>query len=174
MKNCALLFFVVICSLKVSAQATDTILTSSKKELTTFIKAVNTAGLKNIFNGESVTIFAPDNAAFDKLPAGTLDSLFKPENHAALVSLLKSHIIAGKLMVKDIATLIHQNNGQTTFTALEGNKLIAKINANRNIVLVDEAGKENVVKFFNITQGNAVLYIISSVIAVKNELPPAK
>jgi len=139
-----------------------------KKELSLFINAVTTAGLDNIFTtGQPVTIFAPDNGAFEKLPAGLLDSLLKPANKIALVNLLNQHIIAGKLTISDVVRQMHLNNGQAVFTTLYGNKLIAKINANRNIVLVDEAGNETIVKQFNIQNGDAVIFIIGMVILAK-------
>jgi len=96
-----------------------------------------------------------------------LDSLLKPANKTALVNFLNDHVIPGKLGSKDVAKLIHENNGQTMFTTLSGIKLTAKINANRNIVFIDERGNECIVKQFDILQGNTIIFVISSVILPK-------
>jgi uncharacterized surface protein with fasciclin (FAS1) repeats len=167
MKGFILFSFLIICGLQVSAQATTdtTLIKLPNKELTTFIKAVNIAGL-NLTN-KTITIFAPDNQAFDSLSPGKLDTLFRPANKLALISLLNSHIVEGKITSQDIAKLIHANNGVTTFTTLAGSKLTAKVNANRNIVLVDESGAESIIKTFNISQGNAEIFIVSRVISSK-------
>jgi len=165
MKRLAFFIFLVIGGLRVSAQATsDSTWVSPKKELSTFAKAVNTVGQKSIFTGTVVTIFAPDNEAFDKLSAQKLDSLLMPVNKAVLITLLNGHIVQGKLTSADIAKAIHNGNGQATFTTLAGTKLIAKINANRNIVLIDEGGTESIIKTFNISRGNTEIFIVGSVI----------
>lgn len=162
---------------KVSSSIDSTKLVSAKKQLTTFFSVLNSVGMDTIFKGEPKTILAPDDQAFAKLPAGMLDSLVKPankitfDNQTAIVRLLLGHIIPGKLGSKDIARLIHENNGQTVFTTTAGIKLTAKINANRNIVLTDESGNEFVVKQFDIADGNAVIFSISSVIPVDKTSP---
>lgn len=162
---------------KVSSSIDSTKLVSAKKQLTTFFRALNIAGMDSIFKGAPKTILAPDDEAFEKLPAGMLDSLLKPanqttfNNQTAIVRLLLGHIIPGKLDSKDIARLIHENNGQTVFNTTAGIKLTAKINANRNIVLTDESGNEFVVKQFDIADGNAFMFIISSVIPIDKTRP---
>jgi uncharacterized surface protein with fasciclin (FAS1) repeats len=172
MKRFVIFIFLFIAVLNVSAQSKQTVVDSlkfesAKKQLTTFFSVVNTAGLDSIFNGKPVTILAPDEQAFAKLPAGILDSLLKPANKTALVNLLNDHVIPGKLSSKDVARLIHENNGQTVFTTLLGIKLTAKINANRNIVFTDESGNECIVKQFDIADGNTVIFVVSSVILPK-------
>ncbi|WP_461451974.1 fasciclin domain-containing protein [Mucilaginibacter sp.] len=168
MKKLAFFIFLVLVGLKVNAQSvTDSVWVSPKKELTKFAKAVNALGQKNIFNGQLITIFAPDNEAFDKLPASKIDSLLMPTNKAILTTLLNSHIIQGKLTSVDIAKAIHNGGGQAAFTTLAGTKLVAKINPNRNIILIDENGGQSIIKTFNISQGNIEVFIIDSVFLPK-------
>jgi uncharacterized surface protein with fasciclin (FAS1) repeats len=170
MRKLALVTFIILGCLRLHAQTyTDTLLSAPKKDLSTFIKVVNAAGLKNIFNGQPLTIFAPDNKAFDKFSASKIDSLLISSNKHLLISALDFHIVAGKLTAKDIAKAIHDGGGHATFRTLAGTKLIAKINANRNIVLFDGSGCESVVKVFNIKQGNADMFVIDSVLLPKNK-----
>lgn len=165
MKRYALFILLIGCVYRASAQTVDTTFRSPEKELATFYKVVNAAGMDGIFNGSPVTIFAPDNKAFGKLPQ--LDSLLRSQDKAALVGLLNDHIITGKLTVKDITGLIRQNNGSTTLTSLSGRKYTVKINANRNLVLLDETGTEYIIEVFNITHGDAVIFLINKVISQK-------
>ena len=178
MKKCILIISLFIVTLSVNAQGSrspvdSAKLASAKKQLTTFFSALNAAKMDSIFKGEPVTILAPDDQAFAKLPAGTLDSLLKPANkitltnQVALANLLFAHIIVGKLSSKDVAKLIHENNGQAIFTTIDSIRLTAKIDANRNIVLTDDSGNKFIVKQFDIPDGNAVIFIISSVIPPK-------
>jgi uncharacterized surface protein with fasciclin (FAS1) repeats len=176
MKKYLLFAFISINVLNASAQtakvsSADSLkLELAKKQLTTFFSALHAIKADNIFNGGPITIFAPDDQAFAKLSAGMLDSLLKPASEITLanqVAFLSAHIIPGKLSSKDMAKLIHENNGQTVFTTLDSVKLTAKINANRNIVLTDERGNEFIVKQFDIPDGNAMIFIISSVIPPK-------
>ncbi|MHB8208892.1 fasciclin domain-containing protein [Mucilaginibacter sp.] len=170
MKKLILITFIVLGCLRLHAQApTDTLLSAPKKELSTFIKIINAAGLKNIFDGQPITIFAPDDEAFSKFSTQNIDSLLTSPNKSALISTLDFHIVAGKLTAKDIAKAIHDGGGHATFSTLADTKLIAKINANRNIVLLDGNGCESVIKVFNIKQGNADLFIIDSVLLPKNK-----
>lgn len=170
MKKLFLVTFIVLSFLRLHAQThTDTLLYTSKKDLSTFIKVIKAAGLNNIFDGQPLTIFAPDNKAFDKFSTKKIDSLLMPSNKTLLISTLDFHIIPGKLTAKDIAKAIHDGGGHATFRTLAGTKLNAKINANRNIVLFDESGCESVIKTFNVNQGNTDMFVIDSVLLPKNK-----
>jgi len=169
MMRSAFFLFLILAGLRISAQTTsDSSWISPTKDLSAFAKAVNVAGQKNIFNGQPITIFAPDNQAFGKISTNRLDSLFMPVNNAALIMLLNGHIIQGNLTSADIAKAIHDGNGKATFTTLAGTKLVAKINANRNIILIGKNRGESIIKTFNISQGNIELFTIDSVILPKN------
>jgi len=121
----------------------------------------------NTFNGNPITVFAPDNKAFGKLPAGTVDTLLTPTHKADLLLLLKYHAVAGKITSKDIERQIRAGNGQATFTALSGRMLTAKINENRNIVLTDENGGQSVISRLDIQQSNGILFVMTQVLLPK-------
>jgi uncharacterized surface protein with fasciclin (FAS1) repeats len=125
------------------------------------------ADTTNTFNSHPITVFAPDNKAFSKLPAGTIDTLFLPTHKSDLLLLLKYHAIAGKITSKDVETQIKAGNGQATFTTLSGRTLTAKINENRNIVLTDENGGQSVVSRLDVPQSNGILYVVTQVLLPK-------
>jgi len=138
------------------------------KEYTVLINAIEEAGLTETFKSKGpITIFAPTNQAFDKLPSGQLDTLLKPSHKLDLNYLLTYHAIAGRLSARDIARKINSNNGQATFTTIAGSKLTAKIDTNRNIVLIDENGGESVISKFDIQQSNGLLHIVNAVLVPK-------
>src|ERR1700676_925214 len=89
------------------------------KEYTTLINVIEAAGLTETFKSKGpITVFAPTNQAFDKLPAGELDTLLKPGHKLDLNYLLTYHAIAGRLSARDIERKINSNNGQATFTTI--------------------------------------------------------
>ncbi len=138
------------------------------KEYTVLINAIEEAGLTETFKSKGpITIFAPTNQAFDKLPSGELDTLLKPSHKLDLNYLLTYHAIAGRLSARDIERKISSNNGEATFTTIAGSKLTAKIDTNRNIVLVDENGGESVISKFDIQQSNGLLHIVNAVLVPK-------
>ena len=131
--------------------------------LTSIIQADTT----NTLSGNPITVFAPDNKAFSRLPAGTIDTLLLPTHKADLLNLIKYHAIAGKITSADIERQIKAGNGQATFTTLDGRTLTAKINENRNIVLIDENGGQSVVSRLDIQQSNGILFVITQVLLPK-------
>lgn len=139
--------------------------------LTTIIKTADTT---NIFsNNNPITIFAPDNKAFEKLPAGLLDTLLLPAHKAQLAGLLTYHAIAGKITSKDMDRQIKAGGGQATFKTLSGGVLTAKINENRNIVLTDENGGQSIISRLDVQQSNGILHVVTHVLIAKftQELP---
>jgi uncharacterized surface protein with fasciclin (FAS1) repeats len=178
MKKVGLFLVIAVFSMKVSAQTivTDTIkFASDKKDIGIFLNLIHVAGLDSMYTGQPVTIFAPDNSAFEKLPAAMLDSLSKPANRQKLIALLNGHIVFGELSAKDIgmrirkSLLFRENNGMAYFLlyTLSGNKLIVKINDNRNIFLTDENGGESIICQFDIQHINATFFIIKTVLLAK-------
>ncbi|SEP12317.1 fasciclin domain-containing protein [Mucilaginibacter sp. OK283] len=140
------------------------------KDLSVFYNFIKTANLALTFQSRGpITIFVPVNGAFQNLPAGRLDSLMKPSHIWELTSILSYHAIAGWFKAKDIEKQINKNKGAATFTTLAGNKLKAKIDANRNIVLIDENGGECIISRFDIEQNNGMLHVVNKVL-----LPKAK
>jgi uncharacterized surface protein with fasciclin (FAS1) repeats len=138
------------------------------KDYTILVNAIEYAGLTQTFKSKGpITVFAPTNQAFGKLPAGTLDTLLKPDHKLDLNYLLTYHAIAGRVTAKEIEKRINSNNGLATFTTIAGSKLTAKIDSNRNIVLIDESGGESIISKFNIQQSNGLMHIVNSVLVPK-------
>jgi len=132
------------------------------------LKAIDDAGLTETFKSKGpITVFAPDNQAFDKLPAGKLDTLLLPAHKYDLSYLLTYHAIAGRITAKEISKKISSNNGKATFTTISGGKLTAKIDSNRNIVLIDENGGQSIINHFDIPQSNGLLHTVKAVLVPK-------
>jgi len=143
---------------------------SQAKEYSMLLTAIKSAGLTETFESKGpITIFAPTNAAFSKMPANRRDSLFKPENKYQLSSLITYHAISGKMSVKDIAKNIKDHKGSATFTTLSGSKLVATIDVNRNIVLTDECGSQCVISQFDVEQSNGMLHVVNDVFVQKGK-----
>lgn len=141
---------------------------AQSKEYTVLVKAIEYADLTETFKSKGpITVFAPTNQAFGKLPAGELDSLLQPKHKYDLSYMLTYHAVAGRLTARDIERKINSNNGQAIFTTIAGSKLTAKIDANRNIVLIDENGGESVVSKFDIQQSNGMLHVVNAVLVPK-------
>src|SRR5690349_1342168 len=108
---------------------------------TTLVAAVKAAGLVDTLKGKGpFTVFAPVNSAFAALPAGTVDTLLKPENKASLSKLLTYHVVAGKLDMAALAAKIKAGGGKAELTTVAGGKLWAMMNGPHNITLKDEKG----------------------------------
>jgi uncharacterized surface protein with fasciclin (FAS1) repeats len=141
---------------------------SASANFSTLATVIKTADSTNTFNGNNpVTIFAPGNKAFEKLPSGQLDTLLLPAHKAQLTILLNYHAITGKITSKDILRQIKAGNGQATFTTLSGGTLIARINENRNIILTDESGGQSIVSRFDIQQSNGIIHLVTQVLMPK-------
>ena len=141
------------------------------REYTILSNAINCTGLIQTFKSKGpITIFAPTDQAFAKLPAGQMDTLLKPAHKYDLSYLITYHAIAGRFSVKDIEKLINSNNGQAFFTTIAGIKITAHIDANRNIILVDENGGESVISKFDIRQSNGMLHVVNAVLVPKNKV----
>jgi uncharacterized surface protein with fasciclin (FAS1) repeats len=112
------------------------------------------------------TVFAPTNAAFDKLPNGTVETLLKPENKSKLTAILTYHVVAGKLDSKELAKLIKEGNGRAELKTVQGGKLWAMMKGNK-IVLKDENGGMSMVTIKDVYQSNGVIHVIDSVVTPK-------
>lgn len=140
------------------------------KEYSTLVTAIEDAGLTETFKSKGpITFFAPTNQAFEKLPAGELDTLLKPNHKLDLNYLITSHAIVGKLSVKDIQHKINSNKGEATFRTIAGTTLTARIDANRNIVLIDDNGGQSIISKFDIQQSNGMLHIVNAVLVPKTK-----
>jgi uncharacterized surface protein with fasciclin (FAS1) repeats len=131
---------------------------------TTLVAAVKAAGLVDTLKSKGpFTVFAPTNAAFDKLPAGTVETLVKPENKATLTKILTYHVLAGKFDSKAIAKRIKESGGNAQFKTVSGGTLWAWMSGD-NLVLKDEKGGTSTVTIANVYQSNGVIHVVDSVL----------
>jgi len=132
---------------------------------TTLVAAVKAAGLVETLEGPGpFTVFAPTNEAFGKLPAGTVDTLLKPENKATLTKVLTYHVVAGRLSAHDLMKKIKEGNGTAELTTVEGGKLWIMQHDGKHIELKDEKGGTALVTISNVFQSNGVIHVIDSVV----------
>lgn len=135
----------------------------NSKDHTTLVAAVKAADLVETLQGDGpFTVFAPTNAAFEKLPKGTVETLLKPENKAKLQSVLTYHVVAGKHSAADIMKDIKKGNGKATYKTVNGGKLTAMMKG-KNVVLMDENGGMATVTIADVNQSNGVIHVIDSV-----------
>jgi uncharacterized surface protein with fasciclin (FAS1) repeats len=131
---------------------------------TTLVAAVKAAGLVDTLKGPGpFTVFAPTNEAFAKLPAGTVDTLLKPENKEMLTKILTYHVISGRLSAADLKKQIKDGHGQATLKTVSGGTLTAMMQGN-NIVLKDEKGDMSTVTIPNVFQSNGVIHVVDTVV----------
>jgi uncharacterized surface protein with fasciclin (FAS1) repeats len=136
----------------------------NSKDHTTLVAAVKAAGLVDTLESAGpFTVFAPTNEAFAKLPAGTVDTLLKPENKDQLKKILTYHVVSGKMSAKDIEKAIKDGGGKATLTTVEGGTLTAT-KVGGKIVLTDEKGGLATVTIANVYQSNGVIHVIDSVL----------
>ena len=132
---------------------------------TTLVAAVKAAGLADTLSGAGpFTVFAPTNGGFDKLPAGTVETLLKPENKALLTKVLTYHVVAGRLSASDLMKEIKEGNGTAELTTVEGGKLWIMLHDGKHIMLKDEKGGTALVTIPNVFQANGVIHVIDSVV----------
>lgn len=134
---------------------------------TTLVAAVKAADLVATLKSKGpFTVFAPTNAAFDKLPAGTVESLVKPENKITLTKILTYHVLAGKFDSNAIAKRIKAGGGSASFKTVSGDTLTARMNGN-SLVLRDEKGGTSTVSIANVYQSNGVIHVVDTVLLPK-------
>ena len=139
----------------------------NSKDHTTLVAAVKAAGLVETLQGKGpFTVFAPTNAAFDKLPKGTVETLVKPENKKMLQSILTYHVVAGKMNAKDIAKAIKKGNGKAMLKTVQGGTLTAWMMGN-DLYITDENGNKAKVTIADVNQSNGVIHVIDAVVTPK-------
>lgn len=139
----------------------------NSKDHTTLVAAVKAAGLvETLQSAGPFTVFAPTNAAFDKLPAGTVATLVKPENKKTLTTILTYHVVAGKMGSKEIAAAIKAGKGKAVLTTVQGGKLWAWMEG-KNLMLKDEKGGTSMVTIKDVFQSNGVIHVIDTVLMPK-------
>jgi uncharacterized surface protein with fasciclin (FAS1) repeats len=131
---------------------------------TTLVAAVKAAGLVPTLKSKGpFTVFAPTNAAFDKLPAGTVETLLKPENKAMLTKILTYHVVAGRYDAKKLMRLIEQGGGTARLQTVSGGTLLAMLSGN-SVVLQDEKGNTSNVTIADVRQSNGVIHVVDTVV----------
>lgn len=140
----------------------------NSKDHTTLVAAVKAAGLVETLQGKGpFTVFAPTNAAFDKLPKGTVETLLKPENLKTLQTILTYHVIAGKMNSSCIAKAIKVENGKATLKTVSGGILTAWMKGN-DLYLTDENGNSSKVTIADVNQSNGIIHVVDTVVTPKS------
>lgn len=139
----------------------------NSKDHTTLVAAVKAAGLVETLSGKGpFTVFAPTNAAFGKLPAGTVETLVKPENKGTLTKVLTYHVVPGRLTSAAIATKIKAGKGRASLTTVQGERLTAAMQGN-TLTLTDAKGGKSRVRIANVMQSNGVIHVVDTVLMPK-------
>jgi uncharacterized surface protein with fasciclin (FAS1) repeats len=134
---------------------------------TTLVAAVKAAGLVEALEGPGpFTVFAPTNDAFAMLPAGTVDTLLKPENKDMLTKILTAHVVAGKLSAADLIAKAKANGGRYNMQTLSGDALTALVKGG-NVYIIDESGGASKVTVADVNQSNGVIHVVNKVLLPK-------
>ncbi len=151
----------------VSAQKTVVDIAVGSKDHTTLVAAVTAADLVTVLQGAGpFTVFAPVNAAFDKLPEGTVASLLKPENKATLAKILTYHVVAGSIDAAEVVKAIKGGKGKAVLTTVSGGKLTASLKGGK-VILTDENGGVSTVVATDLKAGNGIVHVIDTVVLPK-------
>lgn len=136
----------------------------NSKDHTTLVAAVQAAGLVDTLQSAGpFTVFAPTNAAFAKLPAGTVENLVKPENKAALTKILTYHVVAGRLSAADLAKAVKDGGGSASLKTVEGDSLKVTETAG-GVAITDDKGDVAKVAIADVFQSNGVIHVIDAVL----------
>lgn len=135
---------------------------------TTLVAAVQAAGLVEVLQSEGpFTVFAPVNSAFEALPAGTVETLLKPENKDTLVKVLTAHVVAGDWSAEQIASAARNSpDGFYHFAAVSGDALSAQVRGS-NLYIYDESGNASMVTIGDVNQSNGVIHVVNKVLVPK-------
>jgi len=157
----------IVSSFGAKAQGDIVAVASGSKDHTTLVSAVKAADLVATLQSKGpFTVFAPTNSAFDKLPAGTVDNLLKPENKATLASILTYHVVAGKLDAVAVMAAIKAGNGKAVLTTVNGGKLTASLKG-ANVILTGEKGGVATVVATDLKASNGIVHVIDTVVMPK-------
>ena len=136
----------------------------NSKDHTTLVAAVKAAGLVETLQSDGpFTVFAPTNAAFNKLPAGTVDNLVKPEMKSQLTTILTYHVVAGKLDSKELMKRVKDGNGKASLTTVQG-EMLTVMQDKKGLWIVDSKGGKARVETKDVYQKNGVIHVIDSVL----------
>ena len=136
-------------------------------DFSTLVAAVKAASLVETLSGEGpFTVFAPTNGAFEKLPAGTVDGLLKPENVEKLKGLLTYHVVSGKYDAAAVIKAVEDGKGKFTVTTVQGGKIDLSVKDGK-VILTDANGKTSTVAVADVVASNGIIHGIDSVVMPK-------
>ena len=139
----------------------------NSKDHTTLVAAVKAADLVDtLASAGPFTVFAPTNAAFGKLPDGTVDTLLKPENKGTLTKVLTAHVVAGKISSTDLVAKINAHGGNFNFKTVSGDALTARLDG-AHVYIFDESGGAALVTIADVNQSNGVIHVVNDVLLPK-------
>jgi uncharacterized surface protein with fasciclin (FAS1) repeats len=137
----------------------------NSKDHTTLVAAVKAAGLVDTLSGPGpFTVFAPTNAAFKKLPAGTVENLVKPENKATLTKILTYHVVSGRMTAANLMKAVKDGEGMAKIKTVEGEDLIVKQPSAGKLSVTDAKGDVAMVTIADVLQSNGVIHVIDTVL----------
>ena len=136
----------------------------NSKDHTTLVAAVKAGGLVDTLSGKGpFTVFAPTNAAFAKLPAGTVDTLVKPENKDTLDRILTYHVVPGRITAQQIAAMAARHHGTATLKTVEGENL-RLVKAGSGWAVMDAKGGKARITIANVMQSNGIIHVVDTVL----------
>lgn len=136
----------------------------NSKDQTTLVAAVKAAGLVETLEGKGpYTVFAPTNEAFEKLPAGTVETLLKPENKEKLTAILTYHVVSGKVTAANLVERVKAGDGKASLKTVNGESLTASMDGD-SVVLTDTKGGTSKVTIADVMQSNGVIHVVETVL----------
>ena len=136
----------------------------NSRDHTTLVAAVQAAGLVETLSSPGpFTVFAPTNAAFGKLPAGTVETLTQPANRAALTKILTYHVVAGRITATDLVAQIAAGGGRATLATVQGGRLTATLSGD-HVIVTDATGGRSMVTIADVLQSNGVIHVVDTVL----------
>ena len=137
----------------------------NSKDHTTLVAAVKAAGLVDtLASAGPFTVFAPVNAAFTKLPAGTVDTLLKPENKGTLTTVLTYHVVPGRLTAANLMKAVSDGGGQAKLKTVAGGEIVIKQPSAGKLSITDAKGNTSTVTIGDVLQSNGVIHVIDTVL----------
>jgi uncharacterized surface protein with fasciclin (FAS1) repeats len=168
MKKLFLALSLAFASVTMFGQSKDVVdIAIGSADHTTLVAAVTAADLVGTLKGAGpFTVFAPTNAAFGKLPAGTVETLLKPENKSKLATILTYHVVSGNLDAAAVMAAIKKGKGKVVLTTVSGGKLTVSKKKGK-VILTDENGGVSTVTATDLKGSNGVIHVIDSVVLPK-------
>jgi len=168
MKSLMIVLLVSVASTFAIGQGKDIVdIAVGSKDHTTLVAAVKAADLvATLKSAGPFTVFAPTNAAFSNLPAGTVETLLKPENKASLAGILTYHVVSGNIDAAAVMAAIKAGKGKAVLTTVQGGKLTGSLD-NGKVKLTDEKGNSVFVTATDLKGSNGVIHVIDGVVMPK-------